>query len=61
MSTCDLSVACILTNRPQGLVLNGYKEHLLHNDFGPDDVRFHFSYVSSNLWGFRRKLLVSED
>ncbi|KAK6380295.1 hypothetical protein LTS17_005484 [Exophiala oligosperma] len=33
-----------------GLVLNGYKEHKLHNGFGPEDVHFHFSNIGWTLW-----------
>ena len=32
----------------QGVTLNGWKEQLLHHDFGPEDVHFHFTNVSSN-------------
>ncbi|CAK4011374.1 acetoacetate- ligase [Lecanosticta acicola] len=33
-----------------GLVVNGYKEFLLHNGFGPDDVHVHFSNIGWTLW-----------
>lgn len=33
-----------------GLVLNGLKEHLLHNGFGPQDLHIHFSNIGWTLW-----------
>lgn len=33
-----------------GLLLNGLKEHLLHNDFGPHDIHFHYSGIGWTLW-----------
>lgn len=33
----------------QGLTLNGKKEFLLHNGFGPQDVHIHFSNVRVSL------------
>ena len=32
----------------QGLVINGKKEHLLHNDFGSKDVYYHYTNVSAD-------------
>ncbi|OAG34353.1 acetoacetate-CoA ligase [Fonsecaea monophora] len=34
----------------QGLLLNGFKEHRLHNSFGPQDIHFHFSGIGWTLW-----------
>ena len=31
----------------KGLILNGFKEHRLHNSFGSQDIHFHFSNVRS--------------
>lgn len=42
--TPDAEICC------QGLVLNGLKEHVLHNDIGPEDVHFHFSGVRHYLY-----------
>lgn len=33
-----------------GLMINGIKEHLIHNNFGPQDVHFHFSGIGWTLW-----------
>ncbi|EXJ55066.1 acetoacetate-CoA ligase [Cladophialophora psammophila CBS 110553] len=33
-----------------GLLLNGFKEHRLHNGFGPQDIHFHFSGIGWTLW-----------
>ena len=33
-----------------GLILNGKKSHLLHNNFGPDDIHFHYSGIGWTLW-----------
>ncbi|OQU97807.1 hypothetical protein CLAIMM_03691 isoform 2 [Cladophialophora immunda] len=33
-----------------GLLLNGFKEHRLHNGFGPKDIHFHFSGIGWTLW-----------
>lgn len=33
-----------------GLMINGIKEHLIHNNFGPKDVHFHFSGIGWTLW-----------
>ena len=33
-----------------GLVINGAKEHKIHNNFGPNDVHFHYSGIGWTLW-----------
>lgn len=33
-----------------GLVINGIKEHKLHNNFGPQDIHFHYSGIGWTLW-----------
>ena len=33
-----------------GLVLNGKKSHMLHNNFGPGDIHFHYSGIGWTLW-----------
>ena len=33
-----------------GLMINGAKEHRIHNNFGPDDIHFHYSGVGWTLW-----------
>lgn len=33
-----------------GLVLNGVKEHNIHNSFGPKDIHFHYSGIGWTLW-----------
>ncbi len=33
-----------------GLILNGKKSHMLHNNFGPGDVHFHYSGIGWTLW-----------
>lgn len=33
-----------------GLMINGIKEHKLHNNFGPDDIHFHYSGIGWTLW-----------
>ncbi|RVX68221.1 hypothetical protein B0A52_08730 [Exophiala mesophila] len=33
-----------------GLVINGKKEHLLHNDFGSKDVYYHYTNITWALW-----------
>ena len=33
-----------------GLTLNGKKAHLLHNNFGPKDIHFHYSGIGWTLW-----------
>ena len=31
-------------------MINGIKEHLIHNNFGPNDIHFHFSGIGWTLW-----------
>ena len=31
-------------------MINGVKQHLLHNNFGPDDIHFHYSGIGWTLW-----------
>lgn len=33
-----------------GLMINGTKEHMIHNNFGPDDIHFHYSGIGWTLW-----------
>lgn len=33
-----------------GLLINGFKEHRIHNNFGPEDVHFHYSGIGWTLW-----------
>jgi len=33
-----------------GLMMNGWKENFLHNDFGPADIYFHHSGIGWTLW-----------
>jgi acetoacetyl-CoA synthetase len=33
-----------------GLMINGMKEHLIHNNFGPKDIHFHYSGIGWTLW-----------
>lgn len=33
-----------------GLMINGIKEHMIHNNFGPQDVHFHYSGIGWTLW-----------
>ncbi|KIX95811.1 uncharacterized protein Z520_08519 [Fonsecaea multimorphosa CBS 102226] len=50
-----------------GLLLNGFKEHRLHNGFGQQDIHFHFSGIGWTLWNisigalFCRSALVLYD
>lgn len=40
--------------------MNGFKEHRLHNNFGPDDIHFHFSNVIAHSPGDIRSLHVTD-
>ena len=33
-----------------GLMINGAKEHKIHNNFGPNDIHYHYSGVGWTLW-----------
>lgn len=33
-----------------GLMINGVKEHMIHNNFGPQDIHFHYSGIGWTLW-----------